>query len=296
MGIEGRMHVLRGRVLLGCAVAVAMWMAPMGAAFAGGRGEVRKQTEMSMLLNGQIVIERDGTVQEYVLDDAAGLPPVTTQLLDKATRHWRFDPIAVDGNPVRARTAMSVRLVAKPLEDGRFDVRVAAANFGKPGEGEFITSSAPLKPPRYPELAGASGVGGTVYVVVRVGRDGKVEDAMAEQVNLRVVDTENGMARWRDMLAQAALRGVRNWTFVPPTKGDEVDEPFWLARVPVDFLLHDQETVKPGKWEAYIPGPRQTAPWLGGVDTSLGADAVAGSGIFPVKGGPRLLTPLDEGT
>lgn len=290
-GVRARL----GRAVLVFSFAASVALAPAGVTLAGGRGEVRKQTELSMLVIGQIVIERDGKVQEYVLDDAAKLPPIVPQLLDKATGHWQFDPIVIDGKSIRARTAMSVRLVAKPLDDGRFDVRVAAANFGKPAEGEFLTSSEPLKPPMYPQAAARSGVGGTVYVVVRVGRDGKVEDAMAEQVNLRVVDTEGGMKRWRGMMADAALDRARTWTFVPPTKGEEVDEPFWLARVPIDFLLHEQKPTEPGKWEAYIPGPRESAPWLGGMDASLGADAVAGSGIFPVKGGPRLLSPLDGG-
>ncbi|HEY0504296.1 MAG TPA: energy transducer TonB, partial [Lysobacter sp.] len=201
----------------------------------------------------------------------------------------------IDGKPARVRTVMSVRLVAKPLPDNNFDVRIAAADFGAPGEDEFVSTGKPLRRPRYPEQAAMSGVRGTVYVIVRVGRDGKVQDAMAEQVNLRVVDTESEMNRWRDMLADATLATARKWTFVPPTKGEEVDAPFWLARVPVDYQMPNDEAPRPGRWEAYIPGPRQSAPWLGGMDTSLGADAVAGGGIFPLQGGPRLLTPLDGG-
>lgn len=282
----GKWRFVLGAVLLAC----------MGLAFAAGRGEMRKQAELSMLLGGSIDIERDGSVGMYTLDDTAKLPQAATALLDKATGRWRFEPVLIDGKAVRARTAMSVRLVARPREgSNEYDVRIAAVNFGTPQPDEFVSSNGPLKRPAYPHLAVLSGVRGTVYVIVRIGRDGKVEDAMAEQVNLRVIDSEGGMKRWRDMLTEASLRVARQWKFVPPTKGEEVDAPFWLARVPVDYLFPGDKVSSNGEWQAYIPGPRQTAPWLGGFDTSLGADAVAGGGIFPLKGGPRLLTPLDEG-
>lgn len=266
-----------------------------GSAVAGGRDEIRKQAEMSMLLTGSIEIDRDGSVAKYELDNAGDLPPVAARIMDQASATWRFEPVIIDGKPVRARTAMSVRLAAKPRENSEgFDVRISAANFGKPGEGEWVTSKGRLLRPKYPPQAAAGGVRGTVYVVVRIGRDGKVEDAVAEQVNLGAVDrTEAAMQRWRDTLAGASLQAARRWTFVPPTRGEEADAPFWLARVPVSYLLPGDKVPVPGKWETYIPGPRQSAPWLGGIDASLGADAVAGDGIFPLKGGPRLLTPLN---
>ena len=147
-------------------------------------------------------------------------------------------------------------------------------------------------PPAYPMNAARAGVCGTVYVILRVGRDGKVEDAIAEQVNLKVLVSEVSMDRWRGVLSKAALAKSSEWTFILPTKGDEVDEPFWLVRVPVDFLLPGQMPPKFGEWEAYLPGPRQSAPWLGAIDTSLGADAVAEGSIQPVGAGPKLLTPI----
>jgi len=288
----GKWNVIQRTAVLAC----VLWTwALHGDAYAGGRDEIRKQAEMSMLLTGTIDIERDGSVAKYELDNAGKLPAIATRMMDRASATWRFDPIVVDGTPVRARTAMSVRLAATPRENEEgFDVRISAANFGKLADGEWVTSKGRLLRPKYPDLAAASGVRGTVYVIVRIGRDGKVQDAMAEQVNLGSVDrTEAAMQRWRDSLADASLQAARRWTFLPPTRGEEVDAPFWLARVPVSYLLPGDRTPEAGKWETYIPGPRQSAPWLGGLDTSLGADAVAGDGIFPLKGGPRLLTPLN---
>lgn len=264
-----------------------------GLALAGGPGAVRKQTEASMLITGMIDIERDGHVGKYEVDQAEKLPPAATGLIAKAVPAWKFQPVVVDGKPVRARTRMSVRIVAKSVGEDRYEVRVASASFGEGGEpGEFV-SSKDLKPPRYPEVAALNGVRGTVYVVVRIGRDGRVEDAIAEQVNLKVVDSEVGMTRWRNSLAKSAVLGARKWTFNPPTKGEEAGKPFWLARVPVDFFLNDEKPVQYGQWEAYIPGPRQDTPWLGAMDASLGADAVAAGGMHPIGSGPTLLTPLD---
>lgn len=260
---------------------------------AGGKGAVRKQIESSMVFTGMVDIEPDGHVSGYTLDRPEALPPVVAKIMDRATKTWTFEPPKVDGKIVRARTAMSVRLVAtRNPEDGSFGVRLASANFGRPAKDEFVSGKA-LTPPRYPKVAAMSNASGTVYLVLRVGRDGRVEDVMAEQVNLTVIDSENGMKRWRDSFARAAVDGARSWTFDVPTRGEDVDAPFWLARVPVTFHVNNGP-VAYGQWDAYIPGPRETAPWLGGMDASLGSDAVADGGIYPVGNyGPKLLTPLD---
>ncbi|MBF6023041.1 energy transducer TonB [Lysobacter niastensis] len=221
------------------------------------------------------------------------MPVAANTMLGKAVKGWKFEPVVIDGKTVRARTKMSVRIVAKPIDENRAEVRIASANFGEGGNpGEFITSKE-LAPPKYPEMAAMNGVKGTVYLVVRIGRDGTVEDVIAEQVNLKVVDHESGMTRWRNMLAKTAISTARRWTFNPPTVGEEVGKAFWLARVPVDFLLHDEKLTPYGQWEAYIPGPRASTPWLGAMDAALGADAVAGGGMHPIGSGPKLLTPLD---
>ncbi|HEY5804526.1 MAG TPA: energy transducer TonB [Lysobacter sp.] len=264
----------------------------VGSVLAGGPAAVRKQVESTLLVTGTVDIEPDGTVGGYTLDRGAELPPVVTALLDKATPTWKFEPVEVAGKPARVRTAMSVRLVARRAETGEgFDVRIAAGNFGNPDEEGSLASES-LKPPTYPMDAASAGVYGTVYVIVRVGRNGNVEDAIAEQVNMKVIDSEAGLERWRRVLAKAAVRGAGAWKFTPPTRGDEVDAPFWLARVPVDFVAHDSKPLKYGEWEAYVPGPRQSTPWLGAMNTSLGADAVANGSIQPLGTGPKLLTPI----
>ncbi|HEY0502287.1 MAG TPA: energy transducer TonB [Lysobacter sp.] len=263
-----------------------------GLALAGGRTSLHERSELSMLVTGTIDIEPDGRVSSYALDRPEALPPAVKQVMDHVAPAWTFEPPQVDGKPVRARTAMTARIVAKRDESGKgFSVRVAGATFGKLAKDEFVSGKT-LSPPRYPKVAGMSHASGTVYVVVRIGRDGRVEDALVERVNLTVIDSESGMKRWRGMLGKAAVEGAREWTFNPPTRGAEVDAPFWLARVPVSFYVNNAPAPY-GQWEVYVPGPRETTR-VQAVDASPDTDAFADGGIHPLGGDhPRLLTPLE---
>lgn len=257
----------------------------------GGRAAVRKQAEMSLVATGHIVIDGEGSVESYTLDRPDQLPPVVARLLDRAVALWRFEPVRVDGKPVRAKTAMSVRVATTRNEDGTYGARIVGADFQTGYDPEEWVAQVKKYRPRYPDAAARAGMGGIVYVVLRIGRDGKVHDAVVEQVNLRAVDTERAMPQWRELLARSALEAARRWTFRPPTRGEEMDRPFWSARVPVDYLMAGTRQPEYGQWEVYIPGPHQPAPWSEREDAALGADAIAGDGLFRVGGGPRLLTP-----
>ncbi len=259
---------------------------------AGGRTAVRKQAEMSLLATGTIDIAADGHVATYALDEPDKLPPVVRKLMDQAAASWTFEPVVKDGKPVPARTKMNLRFVAKQTGENAFDVRIASANFNVSVPPEERPTALRRVKPQYPRAALHSGMRGTVYVVVRIGRDGRVEDAVAEQVNLRTVDTERNMGNWRRILADEAMAAVRRWTFAPPVRGEEVDAPYWRVRVPIDFLFYGDQEPSYGQWQAYIPGPRQSAPWMEDFDARMGVDAIAGDGLAPIGGGPRLLTPL----
>ncbi|MHB8913244.1 MAG: energy transducer TonB [Lysobacter sp.] len=264
----------------------------VGAAGASGPGAVRKQVESSLLVKGTIDLHADGSVAGYALDNPGAVPEGIAALIADAVPLWRFEPVEISGGATRARATMSMRLVAKKMEGGDFTVQIRGAQFfGQERPGESV-GSVKLVPPAYPAAAARSGVGGTVYTVVKIGRDGRVADAVAEQVNLRIIASESDMGRWRDLLAKAALRAVKHWTFRPPTLGDEVDAPYWSARVPVDFVAPDQRLPKDGQWQAYVPGPRQDIPWTSDDSDAGGADALAADGVYPVGGGPRLLTAL----
>lgn len=278
---------------MGKAIALTVLLVScVGTAFAAGPAAVRKQVESSLLVRGTIDINPDGSVAGHVLQGREELPNGLVAMIERVVPQWRFEPVELRGGATRARATMSLRVVAKKLDGDNFSIEIRGAQFGDERPGEFLAARDMLTPPRYPVPAARAGAGGTVYMVLKVGRDGRVEEAIAEQVNLRVVDDENAMRRWRDQLGTAALRAARNWTFSPPSKGDAVDAPYWSARVPVDFVAPGTKQPKEGQWHAYVPGPLTEIPWRDD-KSSPASDALAAGGVYPLDGGPRLLSALN---
>jgi hypothetical protein len=266
------------------------------AALAAGPSEVRKRVQASMLLTGKIVVAPDGTVRSYVVDKAEKLPPAVTGMIANNVPKWKFEPTLLDGKPVAAEADMSFRVVAKPVGDQRFSIGISGAEFGQGKPGESISSKTQVRP-FYPSEAAHSGVSGTVYLLLRVGRRGQVVDAVAEQVNMTVLGSDAELERWRQVLANSALRAAKRWTFNPPTSGKEVDAKYWLARVPIDFSLRGPGMPRGeryGQWQEYVPGPRQPVPWLDNKQmASTSADALPDGDIQQVDQGLRLTSPLN---
>ncbi len=263
-------------------------------ASASGPGAVRKQVESSMLVKGTIDINADGSVAGHRLEQPDKLPQGVADLVARAVASWRFEPVQLREGTTRARADMSVRVVARKVGEDNFTVQIRSARFGQERPDESVTGRK-LAPPPYPRTLAASGVGGAVYLIVKVGRSGEVEDVVAEQVNLFTIGSEAQVAQWRDQLARATVNSAKRWTFNPPTRGPEADKPFWLARVPVEYHApgrHRQPGY--GQWRAYIPGPNHGNPW-DNKEPSLGADAIASGSVQPFASAFRLLTPLQGG-
>jgi hypothetical protein len=262
-------------------------------AHAQGAGAVRKQLEASLMVDGEITVDEKGAVAEYSLKDPDKLPPGVETFIRNNLAQWTFEPPTVEGRPVRLRNNMTLMLVAKKVDDDNFLMRVQATSFYPQSTEEgYEIASRKMEPPRYPRPAAKGGAQGTVYLIVKVGRDGRVQDVVAEQVNLRVVTTENMMGKLRDMFADASISAARKWEFTPPARGDDVDAEYWSVRVPVDFNM-GTSSPRYGRWIGYIPGPRQKAPWVDSdlADSSPEAMA-AGQPRQLGKEGLRLLTPL----
>lgn len=273
-----------------------------GTALATGPDAVRKRVQASMLVTGTIEVAPDGSVAQYALDHPEALPQAVQSLLAKAIPSWRFAPVQSDGKPVLARASMGIRVVASPLGNDSYRVGVGGVWFGN-GDGSGQASAATITyksrvRPRYPEDAAYAKVSGTVYVLLKVGRDGKVADAAAEQVDLRIIASDSQMAVWRGVLADAALRALRHDTFNPPTVGHEAGRPYWVARVPVTFDLQGpaaplvSRRVAYGQWQPYVPGPVQEPVWSEAYHLAGSADALPTDGVSLADTGLRLLTPL----
>lgn len=262
--------------------------------------EIRKQTEASMLVTGWVIIEADGAVGRLDIDQREKLPAAVAELIDKASGGWKFEPVVIDGHPRRGKARMSLRVVANRLEDGNYRVTLTGGHFGDEADPEKLRQrsdsvrSIQMTPPRFPENAVRMGARGSVYLVIKVERDGSVGEVLAEQVNLGTVGNERQMRQMRQMrkwLSEAALTAARRWRFQPPTEGDTANAPFWQVRVPVDFLFWGEQLPGYGEWRAYIPGPRQSAPWME-QDDACAPDALVAGEVYEVGKGRRLLTPL----
>ncbi|QWT21820.1 energy transducer TonB [Bacillus sp. NP157] len=272
-------------------------LAMTGLAVAAGPGAARKRAEASMLVTGDITVAPDGSVSGYTLDRQEKLPADVVGLVSKATAKWKFQPTLRDGHAVAAKAHMSLRLVARreAPDSTTYTMRISGASFGDEGAGGEEISYATRTPPAYPTNAIAQGIEGTVYLLVKVGRDGKVADVDAQQVNLGVVGSDTQMNVWRNVLANPAIRVAKTWTFTVPTRGDHASDPYYYAVVPITYHLN--RNARPddayGTWQAYVPGPKQEIPWA--KETGDSADAVPDDGLFLVNSGLKLATPLDNG-
>lgn len=257
---------------------------------------VRRQAESSLLVSGQIVIAADGTVLGHTLDGADTLPKGIIDLTAKLASKWTFEPVTLaDAQATRSR--MSLLYVVKPLDDDRHTLELRSANFDNdlpPGTRMSVARRGRM--PAYPQVLVANGIGATVYLHVQVGRDGKVMNIDASHVNLRAIGSEKNMALWRDAFSKLSIQAVRGWTFKPPTTGPDVDAPHWIGTLPVIFIAEGVPEPQPGKWEAYIPGPRKVIPWLDGTGlTAEQTDALAPNQFHSPGNSRRLTSPLMGG-
>lgn len=258
----------------------------------------------SMLVTGNVDIEPDGRVSGWQLDKRRKLPVKIASLIDAAVEGWRFEPVLVDGQAAAVKARMHLRLVAKEHESGDFAVSIRHAYFGQEAEDldysgdrsgrTDVVLTVEKKRINYPRWAANQNISGTAYVRIRIDRDGRVAEALAEQVNLRRSEGAGRMRKAREEFAEAALEGIREWRFSVPTTGDEANKPYWDGRIAVNFNLEDLDY---GKWEVYVPGPVTRAPWA---DDDIGPNAspdvmVAGGGFQQTKPSLKLLTPLEDG-
>lgn len=279
--------------LVACAL-----MASPGMAVAGSRTS-SVQVQASMLVTGTIVIKPNGRVASYTLDHEDKLPQGVLNEMAKSVPQWKFEPVLRGGKAVAAKSSMSVRLVARPIGKGKYAIGISGAHFGKGKPEEFISKKS-ITPPVYPWQAARQRVAGTVYLVLQVGRDGKVQRVAVRQVDLRTRGRPAQMKHWRQEFASSSVRAVKYWTFNLPVKGPHVDDDHWIVNMPVIFRLH--ETRRPalsyGRWVSYIPGPEHMVPWLQKRTLAIGsADAMpADGGLYPMRQSLHLLTSLDNGS
>jgi hypothetical protein len=252
-----------------------------------------RDLESSAVVNGTIVLGKDGSVQVAVIDDEAKVGRPIADMVRKTALQWRFQPVLRNGEPVLAKASMHARVILKKTTDGNYTARVKGATFGD----EDMKSTDDLhrvegdKNPSYPETALRSRVQGTVYVALQVDRLGHVSKAVAEQVDLGNTGPDHLLAQYRNILAQATLEAVHKWTFQIPTTGRLASQNSWSARIPVHFQIGEAKTDR--VWETYVPGPYIPAPWVDKPDANA-ADAIADGGMRTDGTGPTLLSQTNH--
>ncbi len=287
-------------------IVVAALLAAAFAAKAGHKDRLIEKAEMSMVVGGSIEMRADGSVASYSIDHSEKLSQAVTQLVGAQVAQWRFEPVLVDGKPVAARTNMSLRIVAKPVDDKNFNVRIQSASFSGGRDGADDRLSVLKKTSLAPMVQALMSTGldaADLYLALKIDTDGKVMDAIVEQVNLPGLATDRELAWLSKVLGQATVKVVRQWTFNVPERGPE-GEPYWSGTLPVTFRMSNSGSSPPaeagyGEWRMYVPGPCTPIPWRklekGGVDDRCSNDAAPEGVLSLDNAGPKLLTPLMQG-
>lgn len=258
-----------------------------------GANDVSKTAEATMLVTGWIEVAPDGGVYNYSLDRPESIPLPVVDLVKHSVPGWKFHfPEHVDAIQ---RAQMSLRIVARPIDDQHDALRITSANFGDadPNATDHVTYK-DRHPPRYPQEAIQSRVDGTVFLFMRVNRLGQVQDVAVEQVNLGVYGRESDMRHFRNVLGNAALAAAKSWTYNLPTTGKHVLDAYWDVRVPVNFNLRVAGMPKEdtyGKWQPYIPGPHEFIPWQN-KSRSSSSDAISDGSISSTDQPLQLKTAL----
>lgn len=269
---------------------------PGGVEAAPSMRALQDQVESSMRITGSLDIGADGRVVAVRLDQQDAIPAGVVGFVKESMATWEFEPTLLDGKAVPITTPVSLRVVGKVHDDGSARIEIRSASFMAYRDDD-LTRPARLSGsvPTYPVRTAGRGAAADVFLLIQVGRDGKVRNVAAEQVNLRVLVPPRQLDTVRKAFANSAIQAVRDWQFRIPTQGPLADRESWVVRLPVRYADHPPSRDVPA-WEPYLPGPRQRVAWQQPERVTVAPDAL-GDGVY-VAGdtrGPVLRTVLGQG-
>jgi hypothetical protein len=266
-----------------------------GVAWGADSSAAQQQIEASLDVSGSLAVDDKGNVTSHTIDHPEKLSPGVVGLIGKTIPTLHFKPVLRDGQPHAVEANMYLVLVANHVDAQNVSIRIRSARFTEsepPSSGRVrIRKRGEVQ---FPSEAMREGLGGTVYVAVRIGRNGRVMDAQAQQVNLRKVGSEEAMHHWRDVLSKPTLAAIRKFTFRIPSTGPEADHAEFSGILPVIFNI-GQGQPRYGQWNSYVPGPRESITWYDDKEDTRSSEAVP-PGTFAQAGTAlTLLTPLGDG-
>lgn len=235
-------------------------------------------------VTGDIEIAPDGSVHSYAFDP--GLSPEVAKVVGGSVNDWRFEPIAIEGRPVIAKTRMRLSLRAVPVAE-EFRLQVSNVWFGEPERRHQMA------PPRYPADAARIGLGARVVLVLKLDAEGNVDRVHPEQISLAArAPNEKIAERWRRRFEQSSAAAARQWEF---SVSEIIDgKPVGTTvRVPVEYVIATSRN-RDDTWRAFLPGPKRPVPWvtdssIAGVDRS---SELAEGGLQPLESRFKLQTDV----
>ncbi|MFK2879268.1 energy transducer TonB [Rhodanobacter hydrolyticus] len=268
----------------------------------GTQAGTQPAVESSAVVNGTIVLAKDGTVQTAVIDDPAKYGQPIADMVRNAALQWHFQPVLQDGQPVVAKASMHARVVLTQKPDGNYNAHIKGVTFGDndPNDTGTVHAAEGNKQfqPYFPAEMIHAHVQATVYLALRVDRSGHVTDAVAEQVNLANRGPEGVLKQYRAILAHSSLSAARHWTYTLPTTGALAKQDSWTIHVPItinfNVITHGTPESSTAVWQTYLPGPYTPAPWVDKPDANA-ADALADDSMQTDGAGPTLLAAPNHG-
>lgn len=167
-------------------------------------------------MTADIVVSGDGEITEFSLDPRyKGMEGVLRAIVTK----WRFQPIALQGQPVEIHTTMSLRLHVERGAEGE----EPRAQVEYRGQGTGVVR---LDAPRFPANAVRAGVSATVLLDISHDEAGRV-------TSVQVHESKSSRDKYLGAFEKAAIEAARGWTFRPERiNGEPLPG---RARVPVSF-------------------------------------------------------------
>lgn len=265
--------------------------------FAGSSVADVAQGDLSLLVDGTIIVASDGSVASYTLGQREKLPATVVDLVQKTVPAWHFKGVA--GSPAEEdiKKLMSLRIVARPDGHGGYSAKVSDAYFYDAVERNPLEEGT-LLPPEYPAHALRYKASAVVYVLVRIDDAGHVTHATTQQVNVYADASGGELASLQVLFAKAGLASVVRSPFPSVSspladRGSNGDHARFV-RVPTTFdagkgLPKDLDY---GQWMPYRPGPSQSISWAKATSGTSTADIVGERSAL--SGGALMLsTPLE---
>ncbi|MFT3808123.1 hypothetical protein [Arenimonas sp.] len=257
------------------------------------------QVVLAMSLDGWVDVDAGGKVVGYGTD--VPVPEELRANVDRAVRAWLFEPVPLREGKMAARTRMRLTLRAEPQGQG-YVARIEDVLFlADPAAEAAAVSGTPapivIKSTRKPRMM-LGGIATGTLIAIKVGLDGRVEDAVAVQ-SVVMDDAKAAFMSVMGPVEKSMIEAVKKWKFRVDFAG-RVPTPE-MQTVLVGMFFNPDLTeagVDQGVWHHMALSPRRPVPWLAAdsVAKMLDVTETRNGDILPlvVEGRMRLRSGVVE--